>query len=165
MTRLTLPIKRCFLPIALTTLLMTSAAVASDFVFGLGVTDFDDDGQFAAELEFHSDPVWQVAGADVSVLGAVVATDNGDLFIGAGVSAVRPLSNGWYLEGSFAPGYYDNSDPATDLGNDLEFRTLIGLGRTLSNGARVSVAVSHISNAGIGESNPGVNLLTLRLRY
>jgi len=157
--------RRFFLPLILTTSLMTSSAAASDLVFGLGATDFDGDGDFAAEFEFHSNAIGQVAGADVSVLGAVVATDNGDLFVGAGVSAVRPLSNGWYLEGSFAPGYYDNSDRDTDLGNDLEFRTLIGIGRTLPSGARVSVALSHISNGGLGDFNPGVNLLTLRLRY
>ena len=147
------------------TSLIASQAAALDLVFGLGGTDFDSDGQFVAEFEIHSDPVGQVAGADVSVMGAVVATDNGDVFVGAGVSALRPLSNGWHLEGSFAPGYYINSEASTDLGNDLEFRTLVGLGRTLSNGTRLSIALSHISNGGIGDRNPGVNLLSLRLRY
>ena len=132
---------------------------------GAGPTDFDDIDVLYVELEYHSDPVWQVAGADVSIAGALNWSDNGDIFIGAGVSAVRPLANDWFIEASFVPGYFENSDDLTDLGSDLEFRTLVGIGRQLSNGVGVSLALSHKSNASLGSSNPGVNALTLRFRF
>jgi len=158
-----MPLKNLFLGLAMT--VVSSAAAAGDFVLGVGPTDFDDEDVFFGEIEYHFDPLWQVAGADVSISGTLIGSDNGDFFIGAGVSAVRPFSNNWFIEASFTPGYYDNGDAATDLGNDLEFRSLIGVGRTLSSGVGVSLAVSHISNASLGDSNPGVNALTLRFRF
>lgn len=142
-----------------------STASAGDFVIGVGAADFSQTSVPTIELEYHSDPVWRFAGADISVSGTIVADDNSDVFVGLGLSALRPLRNDWFVEASFTPGYFRNSDPATDLGNDLEFRTLIGLGRKLSNGKRVSLGLSHKSNAGIGNSNPGVNALTLRVRF
>ena len=145
--------------------LIASTASAGDFVVGLGQTDFDMGNISVVEFEYHTDPVWQFAGADVSVMGVVTGHDNGDFFVGGGFSTVYPLKNDWFIEASFAPGYYGNAEDATDLGNDLEFRTLFGLGRTLSNGNKVSLALSHKSNAGLGDSNPGVNAFTLRFRF
>ena len=56
------------------------------------------------------------------------------------------------------------SDPfATDLGNTLEFRTAMDIGRELSNGSRISLGISHISNAGIDDINPGMDAISLRL--
>lgn len=156
-------LRRLFLVLAMT--VVSNAAVAGDFVVGVGPTDFDNEDVFFGELEYHFDPLWQIAGADVSISGTLIGSDNGDFFIGVGVSAVRPFSNNWFVEASITPGYYDSGDAATDLGNDLEFRSLIGIGRTLSNGVGVSLAVSHISNARLGGFNPGVNALTLRFRF
>ena len=143
----------------------SSCAFAGDFVVGAGPTDFDDIDVAIIELEYHTDPIWEVAGADISIAGTLIGSDNGDFFVGAGVSAVRPFSKNWFIEASFMPGYFDNADEETDLGNDLEFRSLIGIGRTLSNGIGVSLAISHKSNASLGSSNPGVNALTLRFRF
>ncbi len=151
--------------LALAAGLFASAATAGDFVVGLGPTDFDDTSVNALELEYHTDPIWNFRIADVSVGGAAIIYDEGSFFVGAGVSAVRSLKNNWFIEASFMPGYYDNNEPETDLGNDLEFRSMIGFGREFSNGTRVSLGVSHISNASLGDSNPGVNTLTLRFRF
>jgi hypothetical protein len=145
--------------------LVTSAASAGDFVVGLGAADFDDTAITAFELEYHTDPIWRFRVADVSVAGAAVVYDEGNFFVGVGVSAIRNLKNNWFIEASFMPGYYDSNGPETELGNDLEFRSMIGLGREFSKGVRMSVGLSHISNGGLGDSNPGANALTLRFRF
>ncbi|WP_299727185.1 acyloxyacyl hydrolase [uncultured Tateyamaria sp.] len=153
------------LSLVLITYLVSSAALAADLVVGVGRTDFNNVDVSVLELEYHSDPVWHVAGADISVAGALTGHDNGDFFIGVGLSALRPLQNNWFIEASFIPGFFENTEPATDLGSSLEFRSLIGVGRTLKNGMKVSLGLSHKSNADFGSTNPGVNALTLRFRF
>lgn len=160
---------RPHLPVLFAVAFLASAATADglsgDFVVGVGPTDFDDDDVAVFELEYHSKPIWNIGRTDISVSGAVVVGSEGNFFVGGGVSAQRPLSNDWFIEASFAPGYYEDGGPTTDLGNDLEFRTLIGVGRSLANGTKLSVGLSHISNGGLGDNNPGVNAVTLRFRF
>ncbi len=60
---------------------------------------------------------------------------------------------------SFGLGYY-NDGSGKKLGNNLEFRTSLEVAYTLSNNNRVAVSFSHISNANIGNKNPGVEILS-----
>ena len=57
---------------------------------------------------------------------------------------------------SLAPGYYNNGDEK-DLGYDLQFKSQIELTLDLINGYTLSYALSHISNAGLGDTNPGAD--------
>jgi lipid A 3-O-deacylase len=61
---------------------------------------------------------------------------------------------------SIGVGLYHDGD-GKDLGSAIEFRTQLEIGYRFENDMRVSVAYSHISNAGIGSTNPGANLLGL----
>ena len=56
---------------------------------------------------------------------------------------------------SFAPGFYDQGDSTLDLGHELEFRSQIEFAYRFDNRSRLGVAVSHYSNASIGDENPG----------
>lgn len=55
---------------------------------------------------------------------------------------------------SFAPGYYDHGDEK-DLGYDLQFKSQIEFTIDLINDYTLSYAWSHISNADLGDINPG----------
>ena len=57
---------------------------------------------------------------------------------------------------SFAPGYYNNGDEK-DLGYDLQFKSQIEFTLELINGYSLSYSWSHISNAGLGDTNPGAD--------
>jgi len=57
---------------------------------------------------------------------------------------------------SFAPGYYNNGDEK-DLGYDLQFKSQIEFTFDLTNGYTLSYAWSHISNADLGDTNPGAD--------
>ncbi len=58
-------------------------------------------------------------------------------------------------------GLYNRGD-GRDLGHPVEFRSGVEAGYRFSNGIQVAVSFFHLSNAGISETNPGIELLTLR---
>ena len=59
---------------------------------------------------------------------------------------------------SFGFGYYDDGD-GKKLGNNIEFRTTIEVSYEFQNKNRVGLSYGHISNANIGDQNPGVEIL------
>ena len=61
---------------------------------------------------------------------------------------------------SIGVGYYDDGD-GKELGNDIEFRTTFELSYELKNNNRIGISFGHISNANIGDKNPGVEILSL----
>lgn len=148
--------------------LLPASLHAADVVLSFGQSDFvlqdaDDDNIFGAEV--HLDPFASWRGAELSFAAAADVHDSGTYWVGAGVSAIRPFGDGWFVEASLMPGYFDPSRDRQDLGSALEFRSLLGVGRRLSDRASISLAVSHKSNAGTADENPGVNLVRLRFRY
>ncbi len=86
-------------------------------------------------------------------LGGVYLEDNlGKLFIGE--------ENKWNFTPSFGLGYYDDGD-GKKLGNKIEFRTTIEFSYQLKNKNRIGLSLGHISNANIGNKNPGVEIISL----
>lgn len=84
----------------------------------------------------------------------------GDGAVFAGVAMDYPLSPHWRLIPSFAPSYYQRGK-GFDLGLPLEFRSGLELARRWSNGHRLGLGIYHVSNANLGDRNPGVELLSL----
>ena len=68
--------------------------------------------------------------------------------------------NKWNLTPSFGLGYYDDGD-GKKLGNKLEFRTTLEISYQLINNDRIGISLGHISNANIGNKNPGVEIISL----
>jgi len=57
---------------------------------------------------------------------------------------------------SFAPGYYNSGD-GKDLGSALEFKSEIQVSLNLSDSTEFGMSYNHISNASLGDKNPGAN--------
>mgnify|MGYP001266556180 CR=1 FL=1 len=57
---------------------------------------------------------------------------------------------------SFAPGLYDEGD-GKDLGHVIEFKSEIQFSYDLSKNSKIGVSYNHISNASLGDKNPGAN--------
>ena len=150
----------------LTFTLTTSTAFAGDYVIGLGVDDvFDqtDTTTGAVVIEYHADPFYDGARADYSFAAAGQVDGDGDIFIGIGVHAEWSIGTGpWFVEGSFMPGYYDEGSDGSDLGGNVQFRTLLGVGYRLTDTSSISLAIDHRSNADIEDINPGNETLALR---
>jgi len=57
---------------------------------------------------------------------------------------------------SFAPGLYFEGD-GKDLGHILEFKSEVQFSYELSEGSSLAFSYNHLSNASLGDKNPGAN--------
>lgn len=89
-----------------------------------------------------------------------MVTFKGSYHLYAGFSFDLPLGRGLVLRPSFAPGYFHQGS-GKDLGYALEFRSGLEAAWRFTNGVRLGVELNHISNAGLGDRNPGANSLML----
>ena len=93
-------------------------------------------------------------------LGAMRNGDNGK-YIYSGLRKDIGISEKWFFTPSFALGYYDRGD-SKDLGYNLEFRSQIEFSYKLKS-SRIGFNLNHISNASIGDTNPGTESATISL--
>ena len=87
----------------------------------------------------------------VYILGGIYLEDNlGTLFVGE--------DSNFIFTPSFGAGFYDDGD-GKKLGNEIQFRTTFEFSYELKNKNRIGISFGHISNANIGDNNPGVEVL------
>ena len=87
------------------------------------------------------------------ILGGIYLEDNlGQLFIGE--------KSNFNFTPSFGAGYYDDGN-GKKLGNKIEFRTTLEISYEMQNKNRIGLSFSHISNANIGDKNPGAEIISL----
>jgi len=97
------------------------------------------------------------------MVGAMVNTDAA-LYGYAGLDVDVFLGRRLVLSGNTAFGAYDKGD-SKDLGHWIEFRSGMELAYRFDNRARLGVGFHHISNANIGDKNPGTEILSLIFSY
>ena len=86
-------------------------------------------------------------------IGGIYLEDNlGTLFVGEESNII--------FTPSFGAGYYDDGD-GKKLGNNIEFRTTLEVSYELENKNRLGLSLGHISNANLGDKNPGVEIFSL----
>tara|TARA_B100000963_G_scaffold332214_1_gene323551 strand:+ start:1639 stop:2169 length:531 start_codon:yes stop_codon:yes gene_type:complete len=159
------------------TLLSNNLSSKGTNVFGLGIYDIKLDGSEKNQTtdfryEFRSDqslfdigpkednffflkPFFGIEYTNDSAsyfLTGIYFEDNlGELFEGD--------KSKFFFTPSFGAGIYNNGS-GKKLGNDLEFRTSFEVSYELENKNRIGISLSHISNANLGEKNPGVEILS-----
>ena len=125
----------------------------------IGDNEGDDDaGLFRAELRF---PVEQWA---IRPFVGVEATTSQSFYGYTGILVDVFLGDNVVLSPNFAVGLYAQGD-ARDLGSVVEFRSGVEAAYRWDNGARLGVVFHHISNAEIGDSNPGVETVSLNFSW
>ena len=127
--------------------------------FGAGWFDlFQDEGYQTLNLniEWRGDAFyWKIrpmVGAGVNFDGAVYGY--------GGIAIDLKLTDNIVLTPSFAPAVYLEGD-SKDLGSWFEFRSGVELAYQFSDQSRIGLALHHFSNAGIGDSNPGTEILSV----
>ncbi len=90
--------------------------------------------------------------ASYFLTGIYVEDNLGDLFEGN--------KSNYFFTPSFGVGFYDDGS-GKKLGNDIQFRTSLEISYELKNQNRIGISFSHISNANLGDKNPGVEILSL----
>lgn len=145
----------------LATAVMTPSASADDpsfLSFGLGWYDFNDDRD-AVDLRVEYRSKAKFLGFVKPWVGVEVTSDV------AAYGVVGVLSDIYFgrrlvLTPSFGVGVYADGD-GKDLGSAIEFRSQLEFGYRFDDRTRLSVAISHISNAHLTKQNPGTEIATI----
>jgi lipid A 3-O-deacylase len=87
-------------------------------------------------------------------MAGATATSDGALNLFVGFSIDLPLGKRPLVRGSFAPGYF-NRGHGKDLGCALEFRSSLEIGWRFDAGWSLGIEWYHLSNARLGDMNPG----------
>ena len=89
-------------------------------------------------------------------------------YLGIGIDLYFGKCRCVVLQPNFAVGIFDDGvdhgdgyTAGKDLGGGLEFRSGVELAYRFENNMRFGIAFSHISNAGLGDINPGTESLVL----
>ena len=129
--------------------------------FGAGYYDYADDfeNNDAADfrLEYRHGPGWW---GFLKPFGGLEVTSDGGVWGGVGIWLDVRLFDNFAIGGSFAPGLYHDGS-GKDLGHAIEFRSQAEIAYIFNDQSRLALAVSHLSNAGLGDTNPGTEVLTL----
>ena len=128
------------------------------FNFYSGMFDFSDNGKRATifGLEHQNENLFRDSflGTLSPVTGALITADNAAYFY-TGVQAQYKIGK-INLTPSFTPGLYSEGN-GKDLGHILEFKSEIQLSVDLLKNSQLGFSYNHISNASLGDKNPGAN--------
>ena len=126
--------------------------------FFTGMFDFSDDKHAATiiGLQHQNDDLFRNSFlGKISPITGGFLTEKSALYIYTGAQAEYDLGM-FTLTPSFAPGYYNSGD-GKDLGSALEFKSEVQLSLDLLNNSQLGLSYNHISNASLGDKNPGAN--------
>ena len=128
--------------------------------FQLGQAQLDDTNLGAEvyvgyDLGYRRGPFQPTIGASM--------TENGATWVGIGAkwTSTRVLPGPLFVETSLMPGIYA-AGADSDLGGNLQFRSSVGVGYSFDNGATLTVAYDHRSNADTNRTNPGLEVASIR---
>ena len=127
--------------------------------FYTGNFDFSDDKQSAYLIGFqHQDDNLNrdTFLGNVSPITGGFITENSAAYIYTGVEWNVDMGNKMTFTPSFAPGLYHEGD-GKDLGHVLEFKSEVQLSYSASDDMSFGVSYNHVSNASLGDKNPGAN--------
>ena len=123
-----------------------------------GMFDFSDTKQAAGlfGLQHQNDDLFRKSFlGKLSPITGGFLTENSAFYLYTGAQAEYDLGL-FTITPSFAPGYY-NSGNGKDLGSALEFKSEIQMSLNLSDNTEFGISYNHISNASLGDKNPGAN--------
>ena len=129
--------------------------------FYTGMFDFSDDGQRAGLFGMQHQNENLTRNSFLGTLSPVTGfmiTENNAGYIYTGVQAQYSIGN-LNITPSFSPGFYGEGD-GKDLGHVLEFKSELQLSLELFSNSELGFSYNHISNASLGEKNPGANSYT-----
>ena len=130
----------------------------TEFSVYTGMFDFSDDGKKSTLIGFeHQNENLNrdtIFGNFSPITGLMVTADNAG-YVYTGVQAQYKLG-ALNFTPSFTPGLYHEGD-GKDLGHILEFKSELQISLNLSDSSQLGFSYNHISNASLGDKNPGAN--------
>ena len=126
--------------------------------FFTGMFDFSDHKQKAGiiGIQHQNDDLFRESflGRLSPITGGFL-TENNAYYLYTGAQAEYDFGM-FTITPSFAPGYYSSGD-GKDLGHSLEFKSEVQMSLNLSDSTQFGMSYNHISNASLGDKNPGAN--------
>ena len=126
--------------------------------FYSGMFDFSDNGKKSAiiGMQHQNENLTRKSflGTLSQITGAMITADNAAYFY-TGVQAQYKIGI-FDVTPSFTPGIYEKGD-GKDLGHLVEFKSEVQLSLNLFENSQFGMSYNHISNASLGEKNPGAN--------
>ena len=147
-----------FIILFLPTQVLAKESNNHQFNFFTGNFDFSDDKQAAVLVGFqHQNESLKrdtIIGKISPITGGFI-TENSAVYIYTGFEWNVDMGALTFTP-SFAPGLYHEGD-GKDLGHILEFKSEIQFSYELSNDTSIGLSYNHLSNASLGDKNPGAN--------
>ena len=134
-------------------------------IFSAGMFDFARDefraGEFRLEYRMGDPILWFV-----KPMAGVMGTSNGSFYGygGFGIDLYFGRSKSIVFTPRFNVGYYHQGD-GKKLGNVVEFRSGGEIAYRFKDHSRVGFAIQHMSNASLGEKNPGEESMMFTYSY
>ena len=126
--------------------------------FFSGMFDFSDDGKRASiiGIQHQNENLIRDSffGTISPVTGAMITADNA-AYLYTGIQAQYSIGK-IDITPSFAPGIYDKGN-GKDLGHIVEFKSELQFSLNLFKNSQLGMSYNHISNASLGDKNPGAN--------
>ena len=126
--------------------------------FYTGMFDFSDEGKKSAlfGIQHRNEDLYRDSflGTLSPVTGFMMTADNAT-YLYTGIQADYNLGK-INLTPSFTPGLYGQGD-GKDLGHMIEFKSELQLSLDIFKDSEMGFSYNHISNASLGEKNPGAN--------
>ena len=126
--------------------------------FYSGMFDFSDNGKKSTIIGFQHQNENLMRSSFLGILspitGAMITADNAAYFY-TGVQAQYKIGK-INLTPSFTPGIYEKGN-GKDLGHAIEFKSEVQLSLNLHEKSQFGMSYNHISNASLGDKNPGAN--------
>ena len=127
--------------------------------FYTGNFDFSDDKQKSILIGFqHQNEKLKrdTFLGNISPITGGFITENSAAYLYTGIEWNYTISDKMKFTPSFAPGVYHEGN-GKDLGHALEFKTEVQASYSFSENTSLGMSYNHISNASLGDKNPGAN--------
>jgi hypothetical protein len=132
------------------------------------VSSFNNVSQVAAVYRLRPPPVLSAHYLEFAV-GAFTSPEDSRAMISAGPSWQFPLSDGnTVLRLGIAPTLISGSTfDDDDLGGNFHFTSFLGIASQFgkNNGGTIALRIQHTSNAGIENTNPGIDMVGISINY
>ena len=129
-----------------------------EFNFYTGMFDFSDDGQKAVLFGVQHQNENLVRDSflgTISPVSGFMLTKNNAAYAYTGIQAQYNLGKLNVIP-SFTPGLYGQGD-GKDLGHTIEFKSELQFSLDIFTNSELGISYNHISNASLGDKNPGAN--------
>ena len=127
--------------------------------FFTGNFDFSDDKQKAVLVGFqhqNENLSRDTFLGNISPITGGFVTENSAAYIYTGIEWNMDLGEKMIFTPSFTPGLYHEGN-GKDLGHVLEFKSEVQFSYTVTDQSKLGVSYNHVSNASLGDKNPGAN--------